>query len=143
MKSYTVSLGALLLVLYSCSAFMIAQPVRTLGFQLAQTPTEPSDEPPSASSSEATTDEETPQEAPIKASEDESIEEEEKEDPEMVALKAEITELETTLKAARTKLAYTSDKADDYSKAGYARKVAEMESLRRNSQVRIVNRNLS
>jgi ATP-dependent protease HslVU (ClpYQ) ATPase subunit len=58
-------------------------------------------------------------------------EEEEKEDPEITAIKDEIAELESTLKSKRTTLAYTKDSADEYTKAGYARKVAEMENMRR------------
>lgn len=141
MKKCVASLGALLFLFHSCSGFIVGRPARGVGFQqLAQTPTEPAaDEPPS----EATANDEIAQEDPIEESSSEEGEgeqkEEEKEDPEMVALKAEIAELESTLKMARSKLAYTSDKADDYSKAGYARKVAEMESIRRNSQVRAVN----
>jgi hypothetical protein len=56
---------------------------------------------------------------------------EEEEDPEIKAIKDEITELESTLKSQRTTLAYTKDSADEYTKSGYARKVAEMENMRR------------
>ena len=53
------------------------------------------------------------------------------EDPEVVAIKEEIAKLESTLKDKRRELAYVSDKADEYTKSGYARKVAEMENMRR------------
>ena len=64
-------------------------------------------------------------------SESEENEEEEQLDPEIVALKEEIAELESLLKSRRTTLAYTQDKVEEFSKAGYARKVAEMENMRR------------
>ena len=63
-------------------------------------------------------------------------EEEPKEDPEMVALKAEIAKLEADVKVARRKAADTSDRAEEYTKTGYARKVAEMENMRRARSVR-------
>lgn len=53
------------------------------------------------------------------------------EDPEMVALKEEITKLEADLKSKQPTLAYSQDQVEEYSKAGYARKVAEMENMRR------------
>ena len=56
---------------------------------------------------------------------------EEEEDPELKALKDEIAQLEQTLKDKRRTLAGTRDKADEYTKTGYARKVAEMENMRR------------
>jgi cell division protein FtsL len=57
--------------------------------------------------------------------------EEPKEDPEILALKEEIAELESTLKNKKSTLAYTQEQVEEYSKAGYARKVAEMENMRR------------
>ena len=63
--------------------------------------------------------------------EEEKKEEEPKEDPEVAALKKEIAELETQLKSKRSTLQYTQDQAEEYTKAGYARKVAEMENMRR------------
>lgn len=68
------------------------------------------------------------EEAPAAA---EGGEEEPQEDPEVVAIKEEIAKLESTLKEKRRELAYVSDKAEDFSKSGYARKVAEMENMRR------------
>jgi hypothetical protein len=53
------------------------------------------------------------------------------EDPEIVAMKDEISKLEMEIKNARRQLADINDRADDYSKTGYARKVAEMENMRR------------
>lgn len=61
----------------------------------------------------------------------EEAKEQEPEDPEIVALKEEISELESTLKNRRNTLAYAQDQVDEYSKTGYARKVAEMENMRR------------
>jgi TATA-binding protein-associated factor Taf7 len=57
--------------------------------------------------------------------------EEPKEDPEILALKEEIAELESTQKNKKRALAYTQEQVEEYSKAGYARKVAEMENMRR------------
>jgi len=58
-------------------------------------------------------------------------EEQPEEDPEVAALKKEIEELEGSLKYKKSTLSYTKDQAEEYSKAGYARKVAEMENMRR------------
>jgi len=48
-----------------------------------------------------------------------------------MALKEEIAELEDALKSKRRQLRETQDTADRYTKTGYARKVAEMENMRR------------
>jgi hypothetical protein len=61
--------------------------------------------------------------------------EEPAEDPELVALKEEISTMEKTLKERRVQVALTADTADEFSSAGYARKVAEMEMMRRNKRV--------
>jgi hypothetical protein len=53
------------------------------------------------------------------------------EDPEIVTIKEEISKLEMDIKNARRQLADLNDRADDYTKTGYARKVAEMENMRR------------
>lgn len=63
--------------------------------------------------------------------ESEEEEEEEKEDPELVALKKEIAEAEKELKDKKRAVRSTEDRADDFTKAGYARKVAEMEQMKR------------
>ena len=63
--------------------------------------------------------------------------EEKEEDPEIKALKEETAELEATLKDKRRALSLLQDVADDYTKAGYARKVAEMENMRRTRRVRL------
>lgn len=68
----------------------------------------------------------------------EQEEEEEQEDPELVALKEEIAQLESSLKEKRRQVANTNDRAEDFSKAGYARKVAEMENMRRARSVRTI-----
>lgn len=136
MKTVTVSFLALLLSLHSCSAFLVGQPSRP-GFRIAQA-TEP-EEP--AATEAASTSQETAEAAedPTSAVDTPVLETEEKteEKDEMIGLKAEIAELEATLKMARSKLASTADRADDFSKAGYARKVAELEDMRRVSQVRV------
>jgi hypothetical protein len=53
------------------------------------------------------------------------------EDPETTAIKDEIAKMEQEIKSARRQLADINDRADDYTKTGYARKVAEMENMRR------------
>jgi flagellar motility protein MotE (MotC chaperone) len=65
------------------------------------------------------------------AEKEEEPKEEPKEDPEIVALKEEIAQLESTLKNKKTTLSYTQDQIEEFSKGGYARKVAEMENMRR------------
>jgi len=67
---------------------------------------------------------------------DDNEEEEEQEDPDLKALKEEIAALESELKTARRKAADVGDRADDFTEAGYARKVAEMENMRRARSVR-------
>ena len=62
-------------------------------------------------------------------------EEEPAEDPELVALKEEISAMEKTLKERRVQVALTADTADEFSSGGYARKVAEMEQMRKNKRV--------
>lgn len=79
-------------------------------------------------------------EARADAAQEEAPEEEEPpEDPEVVAVKDEIAQLESTLKEKRRELAYISDKAEEYSKSGYARKVAEMENMRRARSVSVLS----
>ena len=70
-------------------------------------------------------------ENPEAAEAGEPVEEEVPEDPEIVALKEEIAKLESELKSKQSTLAYTQDQVEEYSKTGYARKVAEMENMRR------------
>lgn len=70
----------------------------------------------------STTDEK--EEAPAVAKEDEV-------DPEVKALKDEISKLESDLKQKNRDLSKLQDIAEDYSEGGYARKVAEMEGYRR------------
>lgn len=53
------------------------------------------------------------------------------EDPQVTALKDEIAELERELKARKRELSGLNDSLDLYSKDGYARRVAEMENMRR------------
>ncbi len=53
------------------------------------------------------------------------------EDPEVTALKDEISKLESELKSRRASLSQVLDQVEEYSKAGYARAVAEMENMRR------------
>jgi hypothetical protein len=85
----------------------------------------------SAEGSDEAEKEEEPKEDPEIVVLTEEKEEEPEEDPELVALKEEIAQLESTLKNKKTTLSYTQDQVEEYSKAGYARKVAEMENMRR------------
>ncbi|GAX26993.1 hypothetical protein FisN_9Lh301 [Fistulifera solaris] len=76
--------------------------------------------------------------------EEEEEEEPQPEDPELVALKEEIAKLEAEVKEKRRQVEYTSEQADEYSQAGYARKVAEMENMRRaRSMLNTSNRSTS
>ena len=63
--------------------------------------------------------------------EDEAPIEEPAEDPALTKLKQDIADLESSLKAKRRELASVSDRAEEYTQTGYARKVAEMENMRR------------
>lgn len=74
--------------------------------------------------------EEEPKEA--EAAEEEAAPTEE--DKEIAAIKAKIAELENTLKNKNRELNSLLNMADQYSEGGYARKVAEMESFRRNKR---------
>jgi len=53
------------------------------------------------------------------------------EDPEVTAIKAEIDSLEADLRKKRKTLDATSEQAETFSKGGYARKVADMENMRK------------
>ena len=53
------------------------------------------------------------------------------EDPEVTSLREEIASLESELKGKKASLAYALEQVEEYSKAGYARQVAEMENMRR------------
>ena len=61
----------------------------------------------------------------------EAEEEEPEEDPEITAMKKEINELESLLKQKNRDLNNMERMVEEYTKGGYARKVAEMESFRR------------
>lgn len=63
---------------------------------------------------------------------DENDEEVVEEDPpEVKALKERIKELEATLSEKKSTLQYTLEQCEEHSKGGYARKVAEMENMKR------------
>lgn len=53
------------------------------------------------------------------------------EDPEITALKESIAELEATLADKKSKIQYELERCEEYSKSGYARKVADMENMKR------------
>jgi molecular chaperone GrpE (heat shock protein) len=70
-------------------------------------------------------------------SEDDEEEEEKEpeEDPEITAIKKEIADLESSLKQKNRDLNNLERMAEEYTKGGYARKVAEMESFRRSKSL--------
>jgi hypothetical protein len=53
------------------------------------------------------------------------------EDPAITSLKEEIAKLELDVRSSRRQLANINDEAEEFTKTGYARKVAEMENMRR------------
>merc|ERR1711935_563451 len=65
---------------------------------------------------------------------DGELEEEEKkaeDPPEVKALKERVVELESTLAEKKLSLQYNLEQCEEYSKSGYARKVAESENMKR------------
>lgn len=91
------------------------------------------DEPkkPAADESEESSTDETAEEAEEEVEEEEETEEEK----EIKALKEEITNLENSLKQKNRDLNNIERMSDEYTKGGYARKVAEMESFRRSKSI--------
>lgn len=69
------------------------------------------------------------------AEEAEEEEEETEEEKELKALKEEITNLENSLKQKNRDLNNIERMSEEYTKGGYARKVAEMESFRRSKSI--------
>jgi hypothetical protein len=59
-------------------------------------------------------------------------------DDSLAMMKKEIEQLEQELKAKKSSLMYAQDQIEEYSKAGYARAVAEMENMRRVRLVRFL-----
>ena len=93
----------------------------------------------------ASSEEETVAQA--NGAEDESEEsvadtEAEEEDREIQALKEEIASFESELKAKQRNLAQVQDNVEKYSKTGYARRVAEMEDMKRMRQVSAFKRDI-
>ncbi|CAJ1955349.1 unnamed protein product [Cylindrotheca closterium] len=116
-RQYALSIFLLLAAMENISAFAPVASTRTLGSvsrPIAQ-PLYMSEEPEASA-------EEPAAEEPVEAV---------PEDPEVTALKQEIANLESDLKAKQSTLSYTQNQVDEYSKGGYARKVAEMETMRR------------
>lgn len=68
-----------------------------------------------------------------------SEDEEDEEDDEVESLKEEIAELEETLKAKNREINSIEKLAEQYTEAGYARQVAEMESFRRSRTANAVD----
>ena len=69
------------------------------------------------------------------STDDEKEEEEEEkkpeESPEVTDLKEKIAKLESTVAEKKSSLQYNLEQIEEYSKSGYARKVAEMENMKR------------
>jgi hypothetical protein len=59
------------------------------------------------------------------------------EDPAIAALKEEIAKLELDVRSSRRQLANINDEAEEFTKTGYTRKVAEMENMRRARSVSV------
>jgi len=116
-RQYALSIFLLLSAVGNISAFTPAMSTRSLASVSPIVPPLFMSEEPEASAEEP---------AP-----EETVEEEVPEDPELTALKQEIANLESELKAKQSTLSYTQSQVDEYSKGGYARKVAEMETMRR------------
>lgn len=115
-RQYALSIFLLLAALENTSAFTPAASTRTLAsvspiarpFYMSEEPEASAEEPDA---------EEPVEEVP--------------EDPEVTALKQEIANLESDLRAKQSTLSYAQGQVEEYSKGGYARKVAEMENMRR------------
>jgi flagellar motility protein MotE (MotC chaperone) len=78
-------------------------------------------------------------------SKDDEKEEEEKkpeDSPEVKDLKEKIAKLESTLAEKKSSLQYNLEQVEEYSKSGYARKVAEMENMKRVRSVSLFFLNL-
>ncbi len=86
------------------------------------------DEPKSESEAEEQEEQEEQEEEQEEEEEEKS---EPEEDPEITALKSRISELESALKQKNRDLNNIERLSEEYTKGGYARKVAEMESFRR------------
>lgn len=65
------------------------------------------------------------------AEDEEEEKEAEKEDPEITALKSEISSLENQLKSSKKKYSYLLEEVEDFSEKGYLRKCADMDNVRR------------
>ena len=99
-----------------------------------------SDEESDAANDETSVDEAVLRDAAVNENDDSNSENEAEEDPELTALKEAIATAEMALKAARRQRADVGDRADDFTATGYARKVAEMENMRRARSVRTCGR---
>ena len=90
----------------------------------------------SAENEEIAAEEEEQVSAEVVMEEEEEQVEEPPEDPEVTALKEEIAQLEKTLKDKNRDLNSIESMVEKYSKEGYARKVAELDQLRKMRRVR-------
>ena len=122
----------------STDAFVVQRPVKSVSMGRVSVAV-PSPLPMSADETQAETDpvQANAEEQEQAEQEDDQVTEltEPAEDPELVAMKEEIASLETRIKEVRRQVMLTSDQADEFTKEGYARKVAEMEQMRRTRSV--------
>jgi hypothetical protein len=82
----------------------------------------------------SSSDDDNKEEEEEEEDEKEEVEEEEKkpeDTPEVKDLKEKIAKLESTLAEKKSSLQYNLEQIEEYSKSGYARKVAEMENMKR------------
>lgn len=149
---FRLAIAALLLTVSVCDAFVV--PTRSVSFvsrslesvrlHAAEEPESDTKEPLFAETSEEEVAEEVAdekEEEVVDVEEEKVAEEEEEEtepETEVTFLKQEIADLETILKAKQLLLEYHQEKVGHYSKDGYARMVAEMETMRRMRAVRFV-----
>lgn len=125
---------AVLLLLAPAGAFVVPRPITSLGLPVAPGPVRYMTEASGSADEDRveTEDKAVPEMVEEEESGEASEEEEEpQEDPELVALKEEIAELEKQVKEKRRQANDVADRAEEYTKTGYARKVAEMENMRR------------
>mmetsp|Transcript_17980 Transcript_17980/g.22008 ORF Transcript_17980/g.22008 Transcript_17980/m.22008 type:complete len:301 (-) Transcript_17980:260-1162(-) len=119
----------------SSSPITIVRPIARSFILYSETPESSSEA--DASSEEATVEDESAAEEQDQDQEqlEEEEDEEPKEDPEITAIKSEIAKLESQLKQKNRELNDRERMADEYTKSGYARKVAELESFRRSRSI--------
>jgi flagellar motility protein MotE (MotC chaperone) len=128
-----VAISALLLTVSICDAFVV--PSQSISFVVSRKSVGLY----AAAEGEQQPESETKEPVFAETTSDKDQEEDEETEPEdeVTFLKQEIADLETILKAKQLLVEYHQEKVEQYSKDGYARKVAEMETMRRSRAVRV------